>query len=54
MTCAFWIDGLDSKYEWLTIARVATWGIRFLWGAYDTYRYGPWLDHWLCFIHESR
>ena len=28
--------------------------IRFLWGAVDVYRFGPYLDHWLLFIKERR
>lgn len=38
----------------MTVARIAVNLVRFLWGAIDTYRMGPWLQHWLLFIRERR
>ena len=54
LTAALWIEDLDDPDTNITIARIALSVIRFIWGAVDCYRYGPWLDHWLCFLHERR
>lgn len=54
LTAALWINELDDPEDSITIARIVLSTIRFIWGAVDCYRYGPWLDHWLCFLHERR
>jgi len=53
-TAALWIEDLDSQYVEVTGARIALNLIRCLWGLVDCCRYGPHLDHWLCFIQERR
>jgi len=54
LTAALWIEDLDDPDQNVTIARIVLHSVRFIWGAIDTYRYGPWTDHWLCFINERR
>lgn len=54
LTIHLWYDDLDDPETSITIARIAVNLIRFIWGLIDTWRMGPYLQHWLLFIKERR
>jgi len=54
LTGHLWCRDLDDDEVGMTIARIATNMIRFVWGLIDTYRMGPHLQHWLLFLKERR